>query len=55
VYTYAGDLVIFEWDKEKRKQVVAERGVDILYAARIFEESVLTRLIMAKKGLSPWE
>ncbi|MBX3574713.1 MAG: BrnT family toxin [Mesorhizobium sp.] len=34
----------FEWDERKRQQVVKERGVDILYAALIFEGEVLTRI-----------
>jgi uncharacterized DUF497 family protein len=33
-----------EWDEEKRKRVIKERGVDILYAALIFEGVVLTRV-----------
>ncbi|MGE0503323.1 MAG: BrnT family toxin [Rhizobiaceae bacterium] len=33
----------FEWDETKRQQVISERGVDILYAALIFEGEVLTR------------
>ncbi|TDK37551.1 BrnT family toxin [Rhizobium deserti] len=33
----------FEWDETKRQQVLRERGVDILYAALIFEGPVLTR------------
>lgn len=34
----------FEWDETKRQQVLRERGVDILYAALIFEGPVLTRI-----------
>jgi uncharacterized protein len=34
----------FEWDEDKRQQVIRERGVDILYAAQIFEGDVLTRI-----------
>lgn len=34
---------MFEWDEEKRKATIASRGVDILYAALIFEGRVLTR------------
>ena len=33
----------FEWDEAKRQRVIAERGVDRLYAALIFEGPVLTR------------
>lgn len=32
----------FEWDENKRQQVIRERRVDILYAAGIFEGPVLT-------------
>ena len=32
----------FEWDEEKRQQVIRERGLDLLRAARIFEGRVLT-------------
>jgi uncharacterized protein len=35
--------VEFEWDENKRQKVRAERGVDILYAALIFDGYVLTR------------
>lgn len=31
----------FEWDEAKRQQTIANRGVDILRAARIFEGVVL--------------
>lgn len=34
----------FEWDEPKRRRTIAERGVDILYAAGIFEREVLTRV-----------
>ena len=34
----------FEWDEEKRKRVLREHGVDLLYAALIFEGDVLTRI-----------
>ncbi|KQT45084.1 hypothetical protein ASG43_12315 [Aureimonas sp. Leaf454] len=34
----------FEWDETKRLKVIAERRVDILYAAGIFEGVVLTRV-----------
>jgi uncharacterized protein len=33
----------FEWDENKRQQVIRQRGVDIIYAALIFEGDVLTR------------
>ncbi|AJY45990.1 hypothetical protein TM49_10400 [Martelella endophytica] len=33
----------FQWDEVKRQRILAERGVDILYAALIFEGVVLTR------------
>ncbi|MBN9307170.1 MULTISPECIES: BrnT family toxin [unclassified Devosia] len=33
----------FEWDETKRRTVFRERGVDLLYAARIFNGDVLTR------------
>jgi uncharacterized protein len=36
--------VDFEWDERKRLQVLKERGVDIVYAALIFEGDVLTRI-----------
>jgi uncharacterized DUF497 family protein len=34
----------FEWDEGKRREVLEKRGVDILYAALIFENVVLTWL-----------
>jgi len=34
----------FEWDENKRRDVIRKRGVDMLYAALIFEGDVLTRL-----------
>lgn len=34
----------FEWDEVKRQKVIAERQVDILYAALIFDGPVLTRI-----------
>ena len=34
----------FEWDEEKRQQTLKERGIDILYAALIFEGKTLTRI-----------
>ena len=33
----------FEWDETKRQQTIRQRGVDMLYAALIFEGEVLTR------------
>lgn len=33
----------FEWDEAKRQKVIGERGIDILYAALIFEGPVLTK------------
>ena len=36
--------MVFEWDERKREQVIRERGVDLLYAAQIFEGEVLTRI-----------
>lgn len=32
----------FEWDENKRNEILEKRGVDILYAALIFENYVLT-------------
>ena len=32
----------FEWDENKRRRILEERGVDILYAALIFEGEVLS-------------
>ena len=34
----------FEWDEEKRREVLEKRGVDVLYAALIFENDVLTKV-----------
>lgn len=34
----------FEWDEDKRLKVIAERRVDMLYAALIFDGPVLTRI-----------
>lgn len=34
----------FEWDEEKRLKVIAERRVDMLYAALIFDGPVITRI-----------
>jgi uncharacterized DUF497 family protein len=33
-----------EWDESKRRIVFAERGVDVLRAARIFENDVVTTI-----------
>ncbi|MGL5116544.1 MAG: BrnT family toxin [Beijerinckiaceae bacterium] len=33
----------FEWDENKRQQVIKERNVDFVYPAQIFEGQVLTR------------
>lgn len=33
----------FEWDEDKRRSVIFERGLDLLYAARIFNGPVTTR------------
>ena len=33
----------FEWDEPKRQKVIAKRDVDMVYAAGIFEDDVLTR------------
>ena len=33
----------FEWDEDKRRSVIEERGLDLLYAARIFNGFVTTR------------
>jgi len=32
-----------EWDEDKRQQLIAERGIDLLYAALIFERETLTK------------
>jgi uncharacterized protein len=34
----------FEWDEKKRNEVIAERGVDFVDAALIFEGVVLTKV-----------
>jgi uncharacterized protein len=34
----------FEWDEAKRQRTIEERGVDVVYAALIFEGQVLTRM-----------
>jgi len=36
--------VEFEWDEDKRRKVMSERGVDMLVAALIFEGRVLTKI-----------
>lgn len=33
----------FEWNEEKRREIYDERGIDILEAALIFENLVLTK------------
>jgi uncharacterized protein len=38
------DPLIFDLDEAKRLDVIARRGVDMLYAARIFRGDVLTRV-----------
>jgi hypothetical protein len=35
--------VDFEWDENKRRLVIERRGVDVVFAALIFEGAVLTR------------
>jgi uncharacterized DUF497 family protein len=32
----------FDWDENKRNEIIQKRGVDIVYAALIFENYVLT-------------
>ena len=34
----------FEWNETKRQEVLAKHGVDILYAALIFEGKTLTKI-----------
>ena len=34
----------FEWSETKRREVLEQRGVDILYAALIFEGDTLTKI-----------
>jgi uncharacterized protein len=34
----------FEWHEKKRQETITERGVDVLYAALMFEGEVLTRI-----------
>lgn len=36
--------MLFEWDEAKRSRVIKERRVDIVYAAQIFNGSVLSRI-----------
>ena len=36
--------MLFEWDEKKRAETFKERGVDILYAALIFEGKTLQRV-----------
>jgi uncharacterized DUF497 family protein len=33
----------FEWDETKRQEVILKHGVDMLYAALVFENDVLSR------------
>lgn len=33
----------YEWDEQKRQDVYSKHGVDMLYAALIFENEVLTK------------
>ena len=35
--------MIFEWDEKKRQENIESRGVDLLFAALIFEGRVLTK------------
>jgi uncharacterized DUF497 family protein len=35
---------MFEWSEEKRQEVLEKHGVDVLYAALIFEGITLTRV-----------
>lgn len=34
----------FEWDEEKRQEIINKRDIDILYAALIFENEVLIQI-----------
>jgi len=34
----------FEWDENKRQEVIRERDVDLLYAALMFENPVLIKI-----------
>jgi uncharacterized protein len=36
--------MLFQWDERKRQEVIKTRGVDILYAAHIFHDTVVTRV-----------
>jgi uncharacterized protein len=36
--------VDFEWDEAKRQHVLRRRGIDLLYAARIFRGIVVTNI-----------
>lgn len=36
--------MFFEWDERKREQTIRECGVDMVYAAQIFEGPVLARV-----------
>lgn len=36
--------MLFEWDEEKRRKVLAERGIDLLEAVLVFEGPVLTKV-----------
>lgn len=38
----------FEWDENKRQQIIIERDIDMVYAASIFEGDVLTRTDVRK-------
>jgi uncharacterized DUF497 family protein len=42
----------FEWDEAKRRQNLAKYGVDLLFAALIFEGPVLTRVMTAATTVS---
>lgn len=33
----------FEWDENKRREIIASRGVDLLYAALLFDNPYLTK------------
>ncbi len=34
----------FEWDEQKRQKLLSERGIDLVHAALIFENDVLTKV-----------
>ncbi len=36
--------MLFEWDEQKRAEIIEKRRVDLLWAAQIFEGFVLTRI-----------